>query len=223
MILKTENVKKYFFKSGGKIEVLKGVNFSCKKGEFISVVGASGAGKSTLLHILGGLDYPSEGEVFFKEDSVYRKKQESIAKFRNKAVGFIFQFHHLLPEFSAIENLIFPMLISGVPKDKALKKGMEVLDEISLSHRADHKPGELSGGEQQRVAIGRALINNPEVLLADEPTGNLDSKTGESIFETLMEERRKRQMTLIMLTHNEDLAKRAGSQIRLKDGTVNYI
>jgi lipoprotein-releasing system ATP-binding protein len=216
----TESLRKSFLLGKSRIDVLKGIDFSFGKGEFISIVGTSGAGKSTFLHIIGGLDKPTDGRVMFEDRSIFDSREENIAVYRNKTVGFIFQFHNLLPEFTALENAAIPMMISGSSRLNSLSAAESVLKEVGLEHRKNHKPGEMSGGEQQRVAIARSLINNPSILLADEPTGNLDSETGEEIFELLIREKKARGMTLVMVTHNEELARRADLTVRLKDGVI---
>ena len=220
--LRVESLKKSFMKGGFEISVLKAVDLSYEKGKFLSIVGASGAGKSTFLHILGGLDHPTGGEVYLEDQPIYKKSEEELAFYRNKTVGFVFQFHHLLPEFTAIENVALPMMIGGASKDESMLKAEAMLVEVGLKERGSHKPGELSGGEQQRVAIARALINDPSILLADEPTGNLDSKTGQDIYDLLENEKEKRGMSLIVVTHNEELAKKADLRIRLRDGLTYY-
>lgn len=217
-----KNIVKDYKKGKSCVSVLKGIDLSFERGDFLSIVGASGAGKSTLLHIMGGLDRPSGGLVLYDGSSVFGRSEEGLAAYRSKTVGFVFQFHHLLPEFSAEENAAMPALIAGLPKEEAMSKAVTVLSELGLKERLSHKPGELSGGEQQRVAIGRALINDPKILLADEPTGNLDSLTGEEIYEILMSEKKKRGMSLVMVTHNEELAGRAKMKVRLKDGLLKF-
>jgi len=188
----------------------------------ISIVGASGAGKSTLLHILGALDRPTSGEVFFENESLFQKRDTELSLFRNKKVGFIFQFHHLLPEFNAVENVMMPALISGMNKNMARGLAEKKLEEVGLSHRLRHKPGELSGGEQQRVAISRALMLHPKLLLADELTGNLDTKTGEQIQELLLGLNQTYRMTVIVVTHNEALAQRLPKRFQMVDGNLLY-
>jgi lipoprotein-releasing system ATP-binding protein len=216
----TESLRKSFLLGKSRIDVLKGIDFSFGKGEFISIVGTSGAGKSTFLHIIGGLDRPTDGRVMFEDRSIFDNHEEDIAIYRNKTIGFIFQFHNLLPEFTALENAAIPMMIRGSSRLNSLSAAENVLKEVGLEHRKNHKPGEMSGGEQQRVAIARSLINNPSILLADEPTGNLDSETGEEIFDLLIREKKARAMTLVMVTHNEELARRADLTVRLKDGVI---
>ena len=187
-------------------------------GETIALVGASGAGKSTLLHILGTIDRPTSGTVLFGGEDVFRRNDAALAAFRNSAIGFVFQFHHLLPEFSALENAMMPALIGGMRKGAAEAVATELLRDVGLSHRLTHRPGELSGGEQQRVAIARALVLSPQLLLADEPTGNLDMKTSDEVHELLADIHRRKGITLIIVTHNERLAARMARTIRMVDG-----
>ncbi|ANA39947.1 ABC transporter ATP-binding protein [Geobacter anodireducens] len=203
-----------------RVDVLRGVNLAVAEGETIALVGASGAGKSTLLHLMGTLDRPSSGSVLFGGEDVFRKSDMDLAAFRNRSIGFVFQFHHLLPEFTAEENVMMPALIGGMKRSAALVPARELLSEVGLAHRLTHKPGELSGGEQQRVAIARALVLSPRLLLADEPTGNLDMKTSDEVHETLSEINRKRGLTLVVVTHNERLASRMGRTVRLVDGRI---
>ena len=188
------------------LQVLKKVNLTIRPGEMISIVGASGAGKSTLLHLLGALDRPSEGAVYYGEKNIFDLPDAELARFRNTHIGFVFQFHHLLPEFSALENVMMPLLIQRIPADAAREKAEIALQEVGLQARVRHKPGELSGGEQQRVAIARALVNRPTVIFADEPTGNLDTKTGEAVSELLLRLNQERNMMIVLVTHNEKLA-----------------
>jgi lipoprotein-releasing system ATP-binding protein len=172
----------------------------------VSIVGPSGAGKSTLLHLFGGLDQPTRGDVLFKEENIFRWGAPELARFRNRHVGFVFQFHHLLPEFTTLENTMMPKLIRGDDRDASTTAARQILDRVGLSHRLDHKVGEISGGEQQRVAIARALVGDPELLLADEPTGNLDHRTGETIFQIFRDLHRERNLTSVIVTHNERIA-----------------
>lgn len=202
------------------LEVLKGINLAIHAGEIISVVGPSGAGKSTLLHLLGFLDRPTEGEVRLNQKDVLSLTASSIASIRNLQIGFLFQFHHLLPEFTAIENVILPQLIAGQDKKTARQKAEHILDQIGLQNRIHHKPGELSGGEQQRVALARALANDPAVVLADEPTGNLDGATGAKVLELLWQLNKQRQQTFVLVTHDESVAHRAHRLVRLVEGKV---
>ena len=208
-------------KSYGRLEVLKGINFLVDKGEIISIVGASGAGKSTLLHIIGTIDKANKGEVYFDGKDVLSLKEKELAEFRNKKIGFVFQFHHLLPEFDALENVCIPAFIAGESKSKSEKRAKEILGFMGLSERIHHKPGELSGGEQQRVAIARALINNPMVILADEPSGNLDSKASEALHKLFFNLRDNFDQTFIIVTHNKELAKMTDRTLTITDGIIN--
>ncbi len=186
----------------------------------MSIVGASGAGKSTLLHILGTLDRPTHGEVLFEGKNMFNVSETALASFRNERIGFVFQFHHLLPEFTALENAYLPALIQKVPKHTAIESAKSLLSEVGLSHRFDHKPGELSGGEQQRVAVARALIRQPDLVLADEPTGNLDTHTGEELFALLRKLNERHGMAFIIVTHNEKLSHQTDRLIHLQDGQI---
>ena len=206
------------FRYNHKVDVLKDLNLTLTKGEMISIVGASGTGKSTLMHILGTLDKPTSGKLLFNGKDIFKSTSNQLSKFRNRSIGFIFQFHHLLQEFSAIENIIMPGLISGLNKKALLDSAHLLLEQIGLTNRAAHKTGELSGGEQQRVAIARALILKPELLLADEPTGNLDPVTGHKIFDLLVEMNERFQLTTVMVTHNHTLAEKMNRCLVLTDG-----
>ncbi len=205
-------------KSFGALKVLKGIDFSAAKAEVVSIMGASGAGKSTLLQILGSLSSPDAGSLMIDGVDVVRLKGNALADFRNKKVGFVFQFHHLLPEFTALENVMIPALIAKRSRKEALREAERLLAEMGLSERLNHKPSELSGGEQQRVAIARALINNPAVLFADEPSGNLDSRTKEEIHKLFFELREKYGQTIIIVTHDPDLAKMCDRSLYMIDG-----
>lgn len=210
------------FKSYGngtkRVEVLKGVDLTFPQGEKAAIVGASGVGKTTLLHILGTLDRPSTGKVLYEGKDIFALNERDLSFFRNREIGFVFQFHHLLPEFNALENTMIPCLIQGIPKREAASRAEAILTLVGLKERLSHKPGELSGGEQQRVAVARALVLEPKVLLADEPTGNLDTKTGESVFDLLQELNRIKGVTLIVVTHNLKLAEKLSRRIQLIDG-----
>ena len=216
---------KDLFKSYGnglqKVEVLKGISLELGRGETVALLGASGAGKSTLMHIIGALDRPTAGSVTYQNEDLFSKSEGELALFRNRSIGFVFQFHHLLPEFSAVENVMMPAMISGVVRKEAALKAEAILNEVGLGHRLTHKPGELSGGEQQRVAVARALVMEPQLLLADEPTGNLDMHTSENIHQLFDELHIKRGLSLLVVTHNEKLAARTDRQIRLVDGQIN--
>lgn len=207
-------------KSYEDLEVLKGVDLEISKGEIVSIVGASGAGKSTLLHLLGTLDKPSSGEIFISEKALHKMSDKQLAQFRNEHLGFIFQFHNLLPEFSALENVSIPAFIKGVAQDAAQERALELLDRLGLKERAQHKPNQLSGGEQQRVAIARALMNEPKVIFADEPTGNLDSKNARALHDLFFKLRDDFGQTFVIVTHNEELAKMADRMLVMKDGKV---
>ncbi len=202
------------------LHVLKKVDLTIHPREMISIVGASGAGKSTLLHLLGALDRPSEGTVYYGETDIFQLPDADLARFRNTHIGFVFQFHHLLPEFSALENVMMPLLIQRLPADAAREKAETALQEVGLQARVRHKPGELSGGEQQRVAIARALVNRPTVIFADEPTGNLDTKTGEAVSELLLRLNQELGMMIVLVTHNEKLALMAHTMIQMSDGQI---
>ena len=202
------------------LEVLRGVDLTVSRGEFLALRGASGAGKSTLLHLIGGLDSPNAGEIFFKGQNLANFSEAELTQFRSRRVGFIFQAYHLLPELTALENVCLPARVARISAGQTGRRGRELLVRVGLKDRTDHKPSELSGGEQQRVAIARALINEPELLLADEPTGNLDSKTGGEIIELLKNLCAEKQMTLVIATHDEKVAARAERTIQLVDGQV---
>ena len=211
-----ENIEKDF----GDVKVLKGVDLKVYKGEVISIVGPSGAGKTTLLQIMGTLSRPSKGNIYINNVPVHELSDKNMAKFRNQNIGFVFQFHQLLPEFTAIENVIMPALIAGKDRKKSEEKAVEILDYLILSHRLKHKPSELSGGEQQRVAVARALINDPEILLADEPSGNLDSKSQKDLHNLFFSLRQKFGHTIIVVTHNDELAHMSDRMITIIDGKI---
>jgi len=221
--IKATNLSKSFQKDGSRIEILKNLDFEIAAGESVAILGASGAGKSTLLHILGTLDHPSSGSLFLNGEDVFKFNEQKLAELRNKKIGFVFQFHHLLPEFSSLENVMMPALISGIPKKEARRRAEFVLNEVNLGDRITHKPGELSGGEQQRVAVARAVIMEPDLILADEPTGNLDTETGERVQEVLINLNRKLGITLIVVTHNQLLAERLDRSIGLRDGKISGV
>lgn len=218
-MIQAQNIHKYY----GDLQVLKGVNIHIKKGEIVSIVGASGAGKTTLLQILGTLDKASTKEDFdlnINNINISTLKDKALAKFRNEHIGFIFQFHQLLPEFTALENVCLPAFIKGTKKEAAEKRAKELLDFLGLSHRYDHKPNELSGGEQQRVAVARALINNPDLIFADEPSGNLDSESAENLHNLFFKLRDEFGQTFVIVTHNEDLANMADRKLTMVDGKI---
>ena len=213
-------IAKGIHKSYGSLEVLKGVDLEISKGEIVSIVGASGAGKSTLLHVLGTLDRPDLGELSLDEQNLLLLKGDSLAEFRNSRIGFVFQFHNLLPEFTALENICIPGFIQG-KEEKALKiRGKELGEILGIGHRLDHKPSELSGGEQQRVAVARALINNPDFIFADEPSGNLDTSNARALHDLFFKLRDKFQLSFVIVTHNEELAAMADRKVIMKDGRI---
>ena len=218
--LRVENLRKEFRKKGGMLEVLKGISFTLGRGEMLSVVGVSGAGKTTLLQIVGTLDRATSGNVLYDGEDVTSLPEEKLAGFRNRKVGFVFQFHHLLPEFDARENVMLPCLIAGMGREEARKRAEELLSEVGLSGRVTHRVGELSGGEQQRVAICRALAMGPEILLADEPTGNLDKETAMGVADLLVDLNRTRGLSLVVVTHNEGLAGRMHRVLKIDDGRI---
>ncbi|TVR82124.1 MAG: ABC transporter ATP-binding protein [Chitinophagaceae bacterium] len=215
-MLVAENIKKAY----GSLEVLKGINLVVEKGEIVSIVGASGAGKSTLLHILGTLDRMDTGSLKINDTEVFNLSNKQLANFRNKEIGFIFQFHHLLPEFTAIENVCIPAFIAGKSKTLTEKRAEELLDLAGLKDRMHHKPSALSGGEQQRVAVARALINNPSIILADEPSGNLDSENAKMLHQQFFELRESFNQTFIIVTHNPDLADKTDRKLVIHDGMI---
>lgn len=207
-------------KSYGQLQILKGVDLEVKQGEIVTIVGASGAGKSSLLNILGTLDKPDSGKIFLNNTEVSQLSNKHISDFRNRKIGFVFQFHHLLVEFNAIENVCIPALIAGDSRANAEKKAMKLLERLGLGDRLDHKPNQLSGGEQQRVAVARALINKPALIFADEPSGNLDSKNANELHELFIELRNEFDQTFVIVTHNEHLAELADRKILMKDGLI---
>jgi len=219
-VLALENVHKSFKQNQLVIQVLKGVDLVLAKGESLSITGVSGAGKSTLLNIMGALEPPSEGTVRYENRKIEEMQEAEICRLRNRDIGFVFQFHHLLPEFDALENALMPALIARVSKKKAVSLAQEMLTKVGLGNRMIHRIGELSGGEQQRVAIARALIMKPRLLLADEPTGNLDLKTGEAIFDLLLQLNREEGLSMVVVTHNPKLAKKMSRQMELADGRI---
>jgi lipoprotein-releasing system ATP-binding protein len=226
LIIRCQNIHKKFLldkHSGSELHVLKGIDFEIHAGEMIAIVGASGSGKSTLLHILGGLDEPSQGKVYWQEKDLYALSDEAVARLRGTLIGFVFQFHHLLPEFTAIENVMIPALIQKIPSARAEARAGELLAKVGLSERFNHKPGELSGGEQQRVAVARALANNPKVIFADEPTGNLDSASSTQLVDLLLELNRTEGQAFVLVTHNEAFAGRSGRVYRMLDGQLHAL
>lgn len=218
--IKIKNLTKTFFKDGLKIEVLKGINFEVSAGESLAVAGVSGAGKSTLIHIIGALDRPTSGSVLVDGVDVFNWEEKKLARFRNEKIGFIFQFFNLLPEFTSLENTMMPALLQGKSRREAREQAEIILNEVGLGDRINHQPGELSGGEQQRVAVARALIMKPDIILADEPTGSLDRSTGVKIEEILVNLSKTREVTLIVVTHNKSLADKMSRSIGLGDGRI---
>lgn len=208
------------YKSYGSLPVLKGVDIEIIKGEIVSIAGSSGAGKSTLLHILGTLDSADKGEINLDDTAVFKLSGKKLAAFRNKHIGFVFQFHHLLPEFTALENICVPGWIAGRKTNEVEERALSLLDLLNLSDRASHKPGELSGGEQQRVAVARALINNPSIVMADEPTGNLDSANAKELHNLFIDLRNRFQQSFLIVTHNEELAQLSDRILHMKDGKI---
>ncbi len=219
-LIRVVDLYKSYYDGLTELPVLNGVDLAVKKAQIVAIVGASGVGKSTLLHLLGGLDRPTEGEVFYEGESIFALNDQELDRFRNEEVGFVFQFHHLLPEFTALENVAMPGLIARQESDVAQDRAKELLDYVGLGERLEHRPSELSGGERQRVAIARALVNQPRVVLADEPTGNLDQKTSEAVHDLLWTLNDQFNQTFIIVTHNQALAQRADRLIQLVDGQV---
>jgi lipoprotein-releasing system ATP-binding protein len=215
-MLKATGIKRSF----GQLQVLKGVDLEVRSGEIVSLVGASGAGKSTLLQILGTLDEADAGEIWFEGEAVHKMNENKKSAFRNQKLGFVFQFHHLLPEFNAVENIALPSLIAGSDDRSAKKRAAELLDYMGLSERASHRPAQLSGGEQQRIAVARALMNKPRLILADEPTGNLDSSNSEKMYELFVQLAKELQVGFLITTHNAQLASAADRCLHMKDGLI---
>jgi lipoprotein-releasing system ATP-binding protein len=222
-LLVTEGVRRAFITGDGSIEVLRGVDMDIRRSERIAILGNSGVGKSTLLHILGTLDHPTAGRVLFEGEDLFAKDGKDLARFRNEKLGFIFQFHHLLPEFDAIENVMMPGLIGGRPFDEMRERARRLLGEVGLEHRITHPVTKLSGGERQRVAVARALVLEPALLLADEPTGNLDPKTADQVLDLLLEMNRLHGTALVVVTHSPDIASRLGRRVVLVDGYLEEI
>jgi lipoprotein-releasing system ATP-binding protein len=216
-MLTAKGIQKYY----GDLWVLKGVDVNIRKGEIVSIVGPSGSGKSTLLHILGTLDQPAKGEIFLQEKKINQLEGKALAAFRNRHMGFVFQFHHLLPEFSALENVCIPGWIAGRRKKEVEERAKSLLNTLGVGHRLENKPGALSGGEQQRVAVARALINNPDIVFADEPTGNLDSVHAKELHQLFFDLRDRFQQTFLVVTHNEELARMSDRVLHMTDGLIN--
>lgn len=219
-MIQVNNLTKAFKMEGLELTVLRGINLTIERGEMVAIVGASGAGKSTFMHILGTLDRPTTGTVLFEGQDLFQLSDQKQAEFRNRKLGFIFQFHHLLPEFTALENVCLPAYIQNRPMAEVRPDALALLKEVGLEHRVNHKPGELSGGEQQRVAVARALIQRPDLVLADEPTGNLDTHTGDALFALMRSLNRARGITFVIVTHNEKLSAQADRIIRMEDGQI---
>jgi lipoprotein-releasing system ATP-binding protein len=218
-MIRAENIHKAY----GSLEVLKGISLEITKGEIVSIVGASGAGKSTLLHILGTLDKADQGSVIINQQQIADMYEKKLSAFRNKEIGFVFQFHHLLPEFTALENVCIPAYIAGDSKKEAIAKARGLMDLLGLTDRLEHKPSALSGGEQQRVAVARALVNKPSVILADEPSGNLDSSSSVELHKLFLNLRDELEQTFVIVTHNRELAEMADRRLRIKDGIIDNL
>lgn len=217
-MIEIKNLKKNY----GSLAVLKGVDLTIQRGEVVSIVGASGAGKSTLLQILGTLDRPDAGSILFDSQDIFKLNNAGLNKFRNLKIGFVFQFHNLLPEFTALENVMMPALIAGKSKEEAKKRALELMELLHVAERSHHAPTELSGGEQQRMAVARALMNNPDIILADEPSGNLDSHHAEELHQLFFQLRTSMQQTFVIVTHNEKLASQSDRILKMVDGRIEY-
>lgn len=222
-LLSVKNLWKSYYLHGRRIDVLKGVSLDIEKGELVSLIGASGAGKSTFLHVIGTLDAPAAGELFFEGRNIFAGNDAEVADFRNRTIGFVFQSHFLLPEFTAVENVAMPALVRRQDRDEAFKYARELLERVGLGARTEHRPGELSGGEAQRVALARALVLKPRLLLADEPTGNLDPATGEGIHQLIREMNKDLGITAVVVTHNEVLAQSMPRRLSLSQGKINAV
>lgn len=220
VLLRCEGVTKTYHKDGSRVDVLRGVDLTIEEGETVAILGSSGAGKSTLLHVLGTLEPPTQGKVLYYGQDVARYSGEKVSRFRNREIGFIFQFHYLLQEFTALENVLMPALIAGEDREKFEARAASLLKDVGLEHRLTHRPAELSGGEQQRVALARALIMNPRLLLADEPTGNLDSANAGKVRDLFLELSKNRGVTVALVTHDEDLAKDFSRRVVMRDGRM---
>jgi len=218
-LLEGININRSFRTAAGELNVLKDINISISEGEILGIIGASGAGKSSLLYILGALDKPTSGNVLYQKKDISSLDDKSLANFRNKNLGFVFQFHHLLPEFNSLENVMLPALISGDPFAETEKNAQKLLETLGLGKRIKHRPGELSGGEQQRVAVARALIQNPKIVLADEPTGNLDTSTGNDLFQLFLDLNKQKGISFVIVTHNKNLSDRCHRVVEMADGS----
>ena len=225
IILEGKNITKTYESESenGTLTVLNNTSLAIEKGSIVTVAGVSGSGKSTLLHIMGGLDRPDSGSVLWENKSIYEMQAEELAKFRNKKLGFVFQFHHLLPEFTALENIMMPALISGTSPDEASGRAMQLLEQFGIPGRAEHRPTQISGGEQQRVAMARALMNNPDLILADEPTGNLDEKNTEILLKQLFDLREKENVSILLITHEKEIANRSDIIYELSKGKLSPV
>jgi len=219
-VIELKDIHKTYSNGPQRVEVIKGISFSVKRSEVIVIMGPSGVGKSTLLHMMGALDLPTSGDIYINNENILKLKNDQLARFRNSNIGFVFQFHHLLPEFTALENVLIPAMMYGELSREKEDYAHQILDQVGLSHRLEHKPRELSGGEQQRVAVARALVNKPQVILADEPTGNLDKQNGEALYNLLLELNRKMGQTLVIVTHNEQMTEQANRIIEMDDGQL---
>lgn len=220
-VLRCEQLSKYYNDGNHRIEVFKDLDFTIAAGETVAVIGASGAGKSTLLHLLGGLDQVSDGRIFLKQHDLSKLSANKRGRLRNRHLGFVYQFHHLLPEFSALENVMMPLLVGGVDKVKARRQAMEILQQVGLEQRQTHRPAQLSGGERQRTAIARAMVTRPDCILADEPTGNLDEKTAKSVMDTFIQLNKERNTSLVLVTHDMQIARQMQSIYELKHGDLH--
>jgi lipoprotein-releasing system ATP-binding protein len=219
-LVEAAGIEKSFYPPAGELKILRGVDLAIGEGEVLAIVGASGVGKSTFLHVLGTLDRPTSGNVFYEGKDVFSLDNTALASFRNRTIGFVFQFHHLLPEFTALENVMIPGMMGSGDRAALASRAEDLLGELGVLERKDHRPGELSGGEQQRVAVARALILNPKVVLADEPTGNLDTATGEDLFNLLLKLNQDKGTTFVLVTHNESLSKRCHRTLKMVDGRL---
>lgn len=219
-LLRCENISKFYDEGGQRVQVLHEISFSMQSGELVAIVGSSGSGKSTLLHALGGLDRPSAGEVWIHGQSLQKLSADKLAALRNRNLGFVYQFHHLMADFSALENVMMPMLIGKQNRAEAAARAEKMLQAVGLAHRIDHRPSALSGGERQRVAIARALVNQPALVLADEPTGNLDQKTTESIFELIKQLNQEQDIAFLLVTHDLNLANKLSRRLVMQDGVL---